>query len=263
MTIAYDPTLPGDGEKPSFPPLLRGVEMKPGVDPFTKAGADAGAGRTEIGDFYWSPDAETLRAAIVFNPEEPLAKALPILFAAANGLNDSLGALAPPEVGVLHVWPDGIKVNGGWCGAFRAEASTRDLKDVPDWLVVGLSLSMQWPEDAPDPGDVPWMTALSEEGCAHLSVVRLLESWARHMLVWVNRWEEEGDRPITDAWLARAEGWKETIAFEHDEKLRQGAFLGLDEMGGMVLKTLDDETEILSLVSTLDAPRVWPPEAKA
>ena len=105
MTIAYDPTLPGDGEKPTFPPLLNGVEVKPGIDPFAKAAADAGAGRAQVGDVYWSPDTETLRAAIVFNPEEPLAKALPILFAVGNGLNDCIGALAPPEVGVQHVWP--------------------------------------------------------------------------------------------------------------------------------------------------------------
>lgn len=263
MTIAYDPTLPGDGEKPSFPPLLHGVEVKPGVDPFAKAIADATAERAEVGHLYWSPEQDTLRAAVVFAPEETLAKAVPVLFAVANGLNDSLGALAPPEVGVQHVWPDGIKINGGWCGAYRAEASTRDPEEIPDWLVVGLSVSMQWPDGAPSPGDVPWLTALSEEGCGHLSVIRLLESWARHLLVWINRWEGEGDRPITDAWLARAEGWREAVAVPFGGRVWKGAFLGLDEAGGMVLKTEDDETHVLPLAAILDAPRTWPPDRAA
>lgn len=259
MTLSYDPTMPGEGEAPTFPPLLRGVEVKPGVDPFAKAVSDAGRGVAEVGDLYWSPDGTTLRAAIVFAPEEPLAAAVPILFAVANGLNDSIGALAPPEVGVQHVWPDGVKVNGAWCGAMQMDASTRDPAQVPDWLIVGVSLAIRWDANSASPGEAPDLTALSEEGCGHLSSVRLLESWSRHTLTWVNRWEDGELRAITDGWLNRAEGRGETVAFEHKGVTQRGTFLGLDEGGGMILKT-ETGNDALPLLPMLDAPRVWPPE---
>ena len=72
MTIGYDPEMPPTGAKPQFPPLLDGVETRAGVDPFDKALADAQSGRGEIGNLYWSPDDGTLRAALVFEPEEKL-----------------------------------------------------------------------------------------------------------------------------------------------------------------------------------------------
>ena len=260
MTIAYDPTTPGDGETPSFPPLLRGVPVRTGVDPFEKAVSDAGRGVAETGDLYWSPDQTTLKTAIVFGPEEPLASALPVLFAVANGLNDCIGALAPPEVGVHHIWPDGIKVNGAWCGALRMDASTRDPAEIPDWLIIGLTLALRWDETGPNPGEAPELTALSEEGCGHLSATRLLESWARHTLTWINTWEDGGLRAITDAWLNRAEGRGETVAFDHGGVTRRGNFLGLDERGGMILKT-PEGTNALPLFTVLDTPRTWPPQA--
>lgn len=252
MTFGYDPESPPTGSKPHFPPLLRGVEMRAGTDPFDKACADAGTGRAETGDLYWSPDADVLRAAIVFNPEQPLTNALPILFALANGLNDCLGALAPPEVGVSHVWPDGIKLNGALCGTFQIQASTEEPDETPEWMVIGLALARI--SGLSDPGAHPHMTALAEEGCADISSIRLLESWSRHTLVWINRWSDDGYRPIFEAWLARADGRAETVTLHG----RTGLFLGLDEQGGLLLKT-ETGPETLSLRQAVADPRRWPP----
>ena len=258
MTVAYDPTQPGPGETPQFPPLLRGVEVKGGVDPFAKAVADARSGRAETGDLYWSPDEGIVRGAIVFGPEETLEQALPILFAVACGLNDCIGALAPPEVGLEHVWPDGVKVNGAWAGALHMEVATRDRETVPDWLVVGIALSRLWPADV-NPGEAPDLTALSEEGCGHLTPVRLLESWARHTLVWVHQWEDGGFRAISEAWLARAEGRGGPVRVERGGIVREGTFLGIDERGAMLLKG-EDGTDAVPLAAMLDEPRPWPPD---
>lgn len=259
MTIGYDPQMPTLGEKPSFPPLLRGVEVPPGVDPFQKAAGDCGLGRAEMGDLYWSPDEDTLRAAVVLGPEVALRLALPIMFAVANGMNDCIGALAPPEVGMQHVWPDGIKVNGAWCGVMRAAAPIRDPEAVPEWLVVGVSMSRHWPGG--DPGDNPEITALSEEGCGHISLVRLIESWSRHMMTWINRYEDEGYRPIFDAWLSRAEGYQENIAFSDDSTMRSGSFLGLDEEGRMLLREGEGgPVSAIELAAILEKPKQWPPQ---
>lgn len=259
MTIGYDPETPWLGEKPSFPPLLRGVEVATGVDPFQKAVSDCGLGRAEMGDLYWSPDEVTLRTAVVLEPDVALKTALPIMFAVANGMNDCIGALAPPEVGMQHIWPDGIKINGAWCGTMRAASATRDPEVVPDWLVIGVSLSRKWAGG--DPGDNPEMTALSEEGCSHLSLVRLIESWSRHMMTWVNRYEDEGYRPIFDGWLSRAEGYQKNVAFAYLGQTRTGVFLGLDEDGAMLLREPETGTvNTMELAAVLDNARKWPPE---
>ncbi len=254
MTIGYDPDMPPTGAKPQFPPLLDGVETREGVDPFDKALADAQSGRGETGNLYWSSDDDVLRAALVFEPEQPLIDALPILFAVANGLNDCIGALAPPEVGLLHVWPTGIKINGAHCGAFRVQASSWQPDTVPEWIIIGLSLALS--SNVTDPGERPDLTALAEEGCGHLSRVRLLESWSRHTLVWINRWADDGFRPIFEAWLARADGRGDAITLEDST----GTFLGLDEQGGLLLKT-DSGPRTIPLAEALQQGRGWPLEA--
>ena len=249
MTIGYDPDAPPAGAEPQFPPLLTGIEVKTGVEPFEKAVADARIGRAEIGTLYWSPDDDTLRAAIVFEPEIPLVDAAPILFAVANGLNDCIGALAPPELGLHHVWPDGVRVNGALCGGYRVQVSAWEGAKVPEWMVIGLTLALT--STADDPGQNPDVTALSEEGCGHLSRVRLLESWSRHTLLWVNRWEEDGYRPIFEAWLARAYGRGGETTVDIGAGPVSGTFLGLDDKGGLLMKTPDGPTS-LSLLSALE-----------
>jgi biotin-(acetyl-CoA carboxylase) ligase len=254
LGIAYEPVAAD--ATPTFPPLMSGRAVASGLDPFAKAVAAAALGE-DAGAVFWSPDEDVLRAAVLFAPETPLRDALPMLFAAACAMNDAIGALAPPEVGLLHVWPDGIKINGAWCGAWRIDSDARDLDATPQWLAVGLSLSRRFPAGLA-PGQAPQITALSEEGCADLSRVRLLESWTRHLLSWVHRWESDGPRPVFDAWLARAEGRGEEVAFLHDGVRRRGVFQGLSEAGDMVLRGADGAST-LPVASVLDAPRVWPP----
>jgi len=253
MSVGYHPEVAPSAEAaPQFPPLLTGVAVPTGDDPFEVAVADARAGRSEIGRLYWSPDDDTLRAAVVFEPEVPLAEAAPIVFAAAVALNDCIGALAPPEVGLQHIWPTRVKINGAFCGGFRVQASTTDAAAVPDWLIVGLTLPLT--ATVADPGNHPDVTTLAEEGCGHLGRVHLLESWSRHLLVWVNRWEDDGYRPIFDAWLGRTEGRGEDVTVDTAEGQVCGTFLGLDEHGGLLMKT-GTGARTLPLLPALEAGR--------
>ena len=165
-------------------------------------------------------------------------------FAAALGLVDSLGALAPPEVAVHHVWPGSFKVNGADCGKMRAAASTSDPSKEPAWLVIGLEIPHL---PMGDGGEDPTRTCLYNEGCADISTLQLLESWSRHMLVWVNRWLDEGLAPLHAAWRERA--------WEMGEDLTDGSgtFMGLDELGGMLVKS-GSETTLRPLTDLLDRP---------
>ena len=229
-------------EQPIFPPLLRGEETMPGMDPFQKAVASAALG-TNPGLICWSRDETTLRAALVLAPEAPLERAIGISFAVALGLGDSLGALAPPEVAIHYVWPDAFKVNGADCGAMRAAAATTDPKAEPDWLVIGVEMPYLPPSDG-EPGKRPNQTSLIDEGCLEVTPLKLLESWSRHTLVWINRWLDDGFQPIHTAWRERAWGMGEELP-------EGGTFMGIDELGGMLVKTAKT-TEVRPLTAMLE-----------
>ena len=238
MSLAAAP-----GEDPLFPPLLRGEEAPRGQDPFAKAVALASLG-TDAGRIVWARDPSRLKAAVVLAPEEPLADAITVILAVALGLGDALGALAPPEVAVHYLWPGGFKVNGADCGRLRAAASTADEGAVPDWLVAGIEMPYL-PAEGIEPGETPDQTALALEGCVEVTPLRLLESWSRHMLVWINRREDEGLAPLHAAWRERAWGVGEELP-------DGGTFVGLDERGGQLVRT-GRETTLRPLTVLLEA----------
>lgn len=219
MSLTFDPAPVRPGDEPSFPPLLEGKPCREGVDPFLRAGALAAAGAAP-GTVVWSPRRDAMAAALVLTPEDTLEKAATILFAVALGVGDSLGALGPPELGVAYRWPAGFEVNGASCGGLRMAAPVREAGAEPDWLVIGVDLPLA--PEAGEPGLNPEHTALWLEGCGHIAALRLLESWSRHTLVWINRWVDDGFRPVHEAWWERCAD--------------RGApgVQGLDEHGGML-----------------------------
>ncbi|WP_425044124.1 DUF4444 domain-containing protein [Primorskyibacter sp. S87] len=230
--------------EPTFPPLMTGQPASGGEDPFDRAQALAALG-CDGGTVVYNVQVDRLRASIVFAPEVPLEQAMTMLPLCAVGFQNALGALAPPEVAVHLDWAGGIRVNGAQCGRFRVAASERDPNKVPDWLVVGLDLPLL--QTAQDPGQTPDVTALFDEGCADLDPVGLLESWTRHSLVWINRWEEDGNAPLHAEWMGLVWGVGEPIALFD----RQGSFLGVDENFGMLLRE-SDGTHLIPLSRILE-----------
>jgi BirA family biotin operon repressor/biotin-[acetyl-CoA-carboxylase] ligase len=217
-------------DSPGFPPLLTGRGVELGIDPFEKAQAWARR-EAEPGLIVWAENSDTMRAAVTFAPEVPLIEALPgAVFATLLGINDALGALAPPAMAVHFVWPDRIMVNGAWCGRIRAAAASNDPGTVPDWLVVGIEMPLL-PQNDDNPGHHPDETTLFAEGCTDLPAARLIESWARHMLVWINRFLEDGFAPLHEGWCHKCN----TLGGEVSYPAR-GTFMGLDETGSMILR---------------------------
>ncbi len=232
---------------PSFPPLFTGVETGPDEHPFQVAVNEAAD--AEPGSLYWSPRLDVLQAAILFAPDRPLGDAMAAVFVVACGLHDCLGALAPPETSVQHVWPNRILVNGGACGTIFATAPSRQWDGIPNWLVAGLEVEL-----APipgDPGSDPDRTSLAEEGCRSLSQRQLLESWSRHTMAWIHRWTEDGTRPVFENWLVRAAGKGEAREFHIGAETIHGLFLGLGQQGSLLVR-IESETREISLARVLD-----------
>jgi len=234
---------------PVFPPLLSGEAVPHGTDPFAKAIAAATVG-CDPGLIFHDAHADALEAAIVLAPEAPLEDAMAMVFVAAVGFADALGALAPPEVGVHFLWPGGFRINGARCGHLRAAASTSDPRDEPDWLVIGLSIPFRFQGDQ-QPGEDPDQTVLFEEGCAEVTPAHLLESWSRHFLLWMNTWFDGGMTRLHADWRGRAYNLGEEITLSLADEDHRGTFVGLDEKGGMLLRK-GTETRLIPLTAFLD-----------
>ncbi len=227
-------------EAPTFPPLMWGEEAQDSALRHAcqraTLGCDAGLVAYRITD-------SVLEGTLVFAPEVPLADAAQMLPLCGVGFQNALGALAPPEVAVHLRWDGGILVNGAACGRLRLVAAQTDPDTVPDWLVVGFTLPL-WP-DSDNPGTNPDESSLYAEGCADVSPPRLLESWARHSLHWINRWEDDGAKTLHNEWRGLAHGVGEPAS----QNGLTGTFLGVDERFGMLLR--DDETTHLIPLTTL------------
>jgi biotin-(acetyl-CoA carboxylase) ligase len=216
------------------------------VDPFEKACAVAALG-CDGGTVLHNVQVDRLRAALVFAPEVPLEDAMAMLPACGIGFQNALGALAPPEVAVHLTWDGVIRVNGAVCGRMRVGASTDISTEVPDWLVVGIDIALLQTDG--DPGSDPDVTALYDEGCADLDPVQLLESWARHCLVWINRWDEEGNAPLHSEWMGLVLGVGEPAA----RCGVRGRFLGADDRFGMLIRDAST-TRVIPMSTLLETP---------
>lgn len=144
-------------------------------------------------------------AALVLRPLDPIQPALTLAYVGLLGLHDGLAAVAPPETPAGLGWPDRLMVNEACVGGVRVAhgplVEKEGMSDVPDWLVIGIAVQIAGAEGDDDPGLELAYTNLQEEGCVEITAMQLVESFARHMLHWLDRWQEEGIEPVRRAMM--------------------------------------------------------------
>jgi BirA family biotin operon repressor/biotin-[acetyl-CoA-carboxylase] ligase len=234
MSLYYEEFPAEDGDAPQLPPLLTAVPVPEGQDVAAKA--LAAVATAEVGTVLYSEATKVADFAVILGPEVPLRQAGQMLYALMIGVGDAIGALAPPEVVVSYQLPGYILLNRGRAGRvwITADPST-GREDVPGWLVVGATIDLSvrtGSEDVwRDAGGLEY-TSLAEEGGSFISRTRLVESICRHFMAWVNRWEDDGFRPLHDLWIQRLqEGGEMALA---DSTMAD--WIGLDEDGAALIK---------------------------
>lgn len=226
----------------TFPPLMWGEAA---TDAAIGHAARRAALGCEAGLVSYLLTAGRAEAALVFAPEVPLSRAMTMLPLCGVGLQNALGALAPPEVAVHLEWNGGIRVNGAACGRFSVLSATDDPTAIPDWLVVGWTMPLIPARQ--DTGLAPDETALFAEGCADVAPPLLVEAWARHTLSWITRWEDDGPRALAAEWRGLAHGIGEPVT----RGAISGTFLGVDEDFGMLVRE-QDKTHLIPLTALLE-----------
>ncbi len=92
----------------------------------------------------------------------------------------------------------------------------------------------------------PDITSLADEGAGYISRTRAIESLSRHFLAWVSQWEDDGFKPVAEAWNKRREESK-VIVIKDNKKV---SWVGLDENGLAIVK-LNEKELFLSPVDVL------------
>jgi hypothetical protein len=150
-----------------LPPPFRLVTLREVGDAF--AHATELAGEEGAGTLVYVGRFDLVEFALVLEPDEPLKTARRTLYAGLAALADALAVHAPPERPI----------------AFDA-ATIRT-------VAMGEE----------EPGLRPLSAALEDEGFDDLGSGRLVESFARHFMVAVDAWQEQGFGAVAKNYLAR------------------------------------------------------------
>ena len=187
--------------------------------------------------------------ALVLEPEEPLREARRAFYAGMAALADALIAHAQPETDIAIDWPDAISVNKGLVGGGRLawpEGTGED--EVPAWLVFGgmiRTVSM-----LAEPGLNPLVTALEEEGFTDVMSNQIVESFARHFMVALDGWQEQGFAAVARTYLER---------LPRESGLRRS----IDDNGDLLVQRVGRaEVERMELLPRLAGPSWYDPLAK-
>jgi biotin-(acetyl-CoA carboxylase) ligase len=221
-----------------LPPPFRLVALREVGDAFAHAcahGTELGAGTLVfVGRF------DLAEFAVVLEPDEPLAAARRVFYAAMAALADALAALAPPEKSITIEWPDAIHIDRGLIGGGRL-AWPEGAKEnaVPDWLV--FSASIRTVSMTGEPGLHPFATALEDEGFSDVRSERLVEGFARYLMVAIDRWQEGGSASILKDYQSRVEALR-------------GVRRNIDENGDLRIQDCGKQVERRKLVSALKTP---------
>src|SRR6266540_922326 len=118
MPLASRPrtVLPGSRSL-NLPPPFRLVVLREVGDAF--AHACAHAGELGAGTLVFVGRFDLAEAAVVLEPEQPLATARLAFYAGMVALGDALAAGAPPEKPIAIDWPDAIQIDRGLARLWR------------------------------------------------------------------------------------------------------------------------------------------------
>ena len=183
-----------------LPPLFRPLVLREVGDAF--AHAIANAGRLGAGALVYVGRFNLAEFAVVLEPEQPLHTARLGFYVAMVALADALAALAPPEKPITIDWPDAIRIDGGLVGGGRFGWPSETAEEaVPDWLVFGAAIRIVSISES-GLGLYPLATALQDEGFGEIGAERFIETFARHLMAAIDRWQNGGFSPLLREYAA-------------------------------------------------------------
>jgi hypothetical protein len=222
-----------------LPPGFRLVTLREVGDAFAHAKVNAAAlgagtlvfvGRFDLAEF-----------AVVLEPDEPLRTARRAFYAGMAALIDALIARAPPEKPICCDWPDAITIDQGLVGGAQLAWADGPEDAPPEWLVFGGMIRTVSMAEG-DPGLRPLSTAIEDEGFDEAGAAELVGSFARHLMVQIDAWQEFGFQAVAKTYLSRLTP-------------RKGARHDIDDNGDLLVRRVDKpDVERRPLIAALKKP---------
>jgi hypothetical protein len=232
---------------PDLPPAFRLVTLREVGDAF--AHAKARAAELGAGTLVYVGRFDLAEFAVVLEPDEPLRSARRAFYAGMAALADALAASAPPERPIQIEWPGSILVDLGLLGGGQFAWPEGPEDEPPAWLVFGGMIRTVSLAEG-EPGLRPLSAALEEEGFDDANSGRLVASFARHLMVHVDAWQEFGFAEVAKNYLARLTPEK-------------GVRRDIADNGDLLIRRMDKtDTERRRLVSALAVPSWLDPETR-
>jgi len=229
-----------------LPPVYRLVAVAAGQNPEARARELAAEG-ADPATIVCADRSDRLDCSVVLHPGMKLAEARLVVYVAMLGLGDALGAVVPPGIDVTYRWPNVIEANIGPAARIGLFSPGGRL---PPWMtlraVVAVSTAVDGDPDAP-----AFETTIADEGGPEVTVTELLESYTRHLLSWMNRWEEDGFAPVRAMWLRHAPSHGQKIQVLVGKRRLTGLFRDIADDGAMILQG-PRATRNIPLVSMLN-----------
>jgi biotin-(acetyl-CoA carboxylase) ligase len=231
-----------------LPPPFTLVTLREVGDAFSHAveiAPEQGAGTlTYVGRF------DLAEFAVVLEPDEPLRSARRTLHMGMVALIDALLSYSPPEKMVEIDWPDAIRVDGGLVGGGRIAWPQGAREDEPaEWIVFGGMIRTVSMSDT-EPGLNPLTSALEQEGFTDFAASELVESFARHLMVHSDAWQEYGFPAVAKEYVQR---------LPRDRGLRRD----IDENGDLLVRRVGKvEVERVRLAPLLAMPSWLDPKTR-
>lgn len=189
------------GRTLDLPPPFRLVTLRESGDAFVhakKIAPEAGAGT-----LVWVGRFDVVEFAVVLEPDEPLRSARRAIYAALAALADALAVHAPPEKPLEIEFPATLYFDNGLIGGGQLAWPINAKEDErPDWLVFGASVQTVVMDDL-EPGERAHIAGLEEEGFEDLGAGKLVESFARHLMVHMDAWQVDGFHKVAESYLLR------------------------------------------------------------
>lgn len=217
-----------------LPPPYRLTALGPDADVADEALRLAAAGADPATILCAERD-DWFDCAVILEPGMALARARLVLYVAALGLGDAIGAVVPAGIDLTYAWPNRIEANIGEVADIRLLLPESANPENVERMAVGVKVAVGARDGEGLHHGFP-ETSLIDEGCAEVTNSMLLEAFARHFLVWVNRWQDDGFDHVRKMWLRHSRAHEETVTIATGDGDLTGVFETIDDDGAMVLR---------------------------
>lgn len=148
-------------------------------------------------DWLLPPDGG-LHAALVLRPGLPAATCAELAVAVVLAIGRALADAVEPVTQLHYRWPNDVLLNNGKAAGIWLEGAGDP--GALDWLVLGWAVNTA----EPPPGLGFEAAGVAPEGRVEApDPGTLLQAIARHLLAWIERWDEDGFAPLRASWQGR------------------------------------------------------------